>query len=161
MDIDAAAVVNLYGLHNNKISKNFNVRKVEEYGALVFEVKNADEPAFLELLNGSDAPVYKADVINGIAKFPHVKPGTYYARIVLDKNNNGKFDTGNYEEKRQPDIVYYYSNKIELKPNWQVKQEWDVLAQPLINQKPLEITKNKPKEEKKRNYEQERNAKKR
>ena len=161
VEIDSAAVVNLYGLHNNKISKNFNVRKVEEYGALVFEVKNADEPAFLELLNGSDAPVYKADVINGIAKFPHVKPGTYYARIVLDKNNNGKFDTGNYEEKRQPDIVYYYSNKIELKPNWQVKQEWDVLAQPLINQKPLEITKNKPKEEKKRNYEQERNAKKR
>ena len=42
----------------------------------------------------------------------------------------------------------------EIMQNWQVEETWNVNATPLAKQKPLEITKNKPKEatKKKRNY---------
>ena len=36
-----------------------------------------------------------------------LKPDKYYARIVIDTNDNGVWDTGNYAEKRQPEEVYY------------------------------------------------------
>lgn len=148
--IDSAAFTGLYGLHNNTFTKNFKVKTVEEYGNLLFSVLGVQDSAFVELLDGKDAPVMKAPVKNGEAKFIHVKPGTYYARIVLDKNGNGKYDTGDYSQKRQPEEVRYYPESLNLRANWDVKQEWDLYAKPLIKQKPLEITKNKPKEETKK-----------
>ena len=39
-----------------------------------------------------------------------LKPDKYYARIVIDTNGNGVWDTGNYIEKRQPEEVYYSPN---------------------------------------------------
>ena len=68
--------------------------------------------------------------------------------LVIDKNGNGKFDTGNYAEKRQPEDVYYYPKALKLKANWDVEQDWDVFALPLEQQKPRAIVKNKPKDEK-------------
>ncbi|MEG0950185.1 MAG: Ig-like domain-containing protein [Bacteroidales bacterium] len=150
LTIDSATFTGLYGLHNNTFTKNFKVKTVEEYGNLLFSISGVRDSAFVELLDSKDAPVMKAPVKNGEAKFIHVKPGTYYARIVLDKNGNGKYDTGDYSQKRQPEEVRYFPESLNLRANWDVKQEWDLYAKPLIKQKPLEITKNKPKEETKR-----------
>lgn len=82
-----------------------------------------------------------------------LKPDKYYARLVVDLNGNGKWDTGNYAEKRQPEEVFYSPVKYDVMQNWQVEETWNVKAAPWAKQKPLEITKNKPKEaiKKKRN----------
>ena len=151
LTIDSAAFTGLYGLHNNTFSKTFKVKTVEEYGNLLFAVAGVRDSAFVELLDSKDARVAQAPVKNGEAKFIHVKPGTYYARIVLDKNGNGKYDTGNYSEKKQPEEVRYFPESLNLRANWDVRQDWDIYAKPLIKQKPLEITKNKPKEDTKKN----------
>ncbi len=86
-----------------------------------------------------------------------LKPDKYYARIVIDTNGNGVWDTGNYAKKRQPEEVYYSPKMYEIMQNWQVEETWNVNSTPLAKQKPLEITKNKPKEatKKKRNYKDE------
>ena len=111
----------------------------------------------MELLSASDSPVRKAKVKDGGALFMDLKPDKYYARIVLDVNDNGLWDTGNYAEKRQPELVFYSPKMYEIMQNWQVEETWDVQATPLTKQKPIEITKNKPKEvtKKKRNYKDE------
>ena len=159
--IDSAAFTGLYGLHTNTFTKNLSVKKVDEYSNLLIAVSGVRDSAFIELLDTRDSPVMRAPVKNGEAKFMHVKPGTYYARLIKDSNGNGLFDTGDYAERRQPEEVYYYSEPLNLRANWDVKQEWDIYARPLIKQKPLDITKNKPKEEKKksRNAEQYPNSK--
>lgn len=146
-DIDSASIYSLYGLTNAPITKKFSIKKEEEYSNLVIPVMGLNTPAFVELLDKSDKPVRKAIVENGEATFKYVKPGEYYARIILDKNGNGLYDTGNYSEKRMPDEVRYYNDILNLKANFNVRQEWDVFALPLTKQKPLEITKNKPKVE--------------
>ncbi|MGL4292204.1 MAG: Ig-like domain-containing protein [Bacteroidales bacterium] len=151
MTIDSAAINGWYGTFNNTFSKTFKIKTVEEYGNLMFAVAGVKDSAFVELLDSKDAAVAKAQVKNGEAKFIHVKPGTYYARIVLDRNGNGKYDTGNYETKTQPEEVRYFPESLNVRANWDVKQDWDIYAKPLIKQKPLDITKNKPKEEKKKN----------
>ena len=86
-----------------------------------------------------------------------LKPDKYYVRLVVDLNDNGKWDTGNYADKRQPEEVFYSPVKYNVMQNWQVEETWNVKATPLAKQKPIEITKNKPKEatKKKRNYKDE------
>lgn len=146
--IDSASVHSLYGRFNNTSEQQFKVKMPEEYSGLFFTLSNLPDStqAFVELLNDQDKPVRKEQVVNNVAEFFYVKPGKYYARVIVDSNGDGKWTTGNFKEKRQPEKVYYYSKVLELRPNWDVEQSWDVLALPLDQQKPKAITKNKPKE---------------
>ena len=76
----------------------------------------------------------------------NLKPDKYYARLIVDKNENGVWDTGNYADKRQPETVYYYPKVFDVMQNWDVEETWTVLSTPVVGQKPMDITKNKPKE---------------
>ncbi len=149
VSLDSLAAVSIYGNPSNKLSQSFKVKTVEEYSNFYIETQGIKDSAFVELLNSSDKPVRRSPVKDGGAEFIYVDPGTYYIRLIKDKNGNGKFDTGNYAEKLQPEEVFYYPTSIDLKANWDVEQTWDVFALPLDKQKPLAITKNKPKEDKK------------
>ena len=106
-------------------------------------------PAFVELLDASDKPIRMADVENGRAFFPFLAPGKYYARVVEDYNGNGQFDTGDYEDDLQPDLVYYYPKVVNIKKNWDKEEVWDVFGTPIESQKPKAVLKNKPKTPKK------------
>lgn len=99
----------------------------------------------IELLTSSEAVVASQPVVDGRARFDFVTPGTYYARAFIDFNDNGIWDTGSIEEWTQPEDVYYYPKKIELKKNWDMSQTWDIYELPVDVQKPYEIKKNKPK----------------
>ena len=82
------------------------------------------------------------------ADFYYIKPGTYYMRLFIDKNNNGVWDTGEYASRTQAETVFYYPKSLELKARWEIEQSWNPLDTPLTEQKPLEITKQKPDREK-------------
>lgn len=157
LTIDSAVIHSLYGKWNNTFTADFKIKKEEEYGHLYINLIGVDTPAFVELLNSSDAPVRKATMKDGGVLFMDLKPDKYYARIILDTNGNGKWDTGKYADKRQPETVYYSPKMYQIMQNWQVEETWDIHAAPFAKQKPLEITKNKPKEvtKKKRNYKDE------
>lgn len=157
LSVDSATIFSLYGKWNEPYSAEFKIKKEDEYGHLYINVEGIDTTAYVELLNGSDAPVRKAKVKNGGVLFMDLKPDKYYARLVVDLNDNGKWDTGNYADKRQPEEVFYSPVQYNVLQNWQVEETWNVKATPWAKQKPIEITKNKPKEatKKKRNYKDE------
>lgn len=154
LSIDSATIYSVYGRWNNTLKNAFKVKKEDDYGHLYINVIGVDTTAFVELLNNSDLPVRKAKVKDGGALFMDLKPDKYYARLTIDLNGNGRWDTGNYAEKRQPEQVFYCPKLFQVMQNWQVDETWDVTAVPLQQQKPMEITKNKPKEitKKKRDY---------
>lgn len=153
LEVDSATVFSIYDKWNEPYSGEFKIKKEDEYGHLFINIEGVDTTAYVELLNSSDAAVRKVKVKNGGALFMDLKPDKYYARLVVDLNGNGKWDTGNYAEKRQPEEVFYSPVKYDVMQNWQVEETWNVKAAPWAKQKPLEITKNKPKEaiKKKRN----------
>lgn len=147
---DSAAFHSYYGLWNNKLEGKFNVKKEEEYGHIFINIKNLPQniPAFVELLDRSDNPVRRSKVKDGGALLKFVNPGTYYARLVLDENDNGKWDTGEYADGRQPEMVYYFNKSLVLKAYFEIEEDWDLTSLPLDKQKLLEITKNKPQQKK-------------
>ncbi|MGL5318165.1 MAG: Ig-like domain-containing protein [Bacteroidales bacterium] len=146
--IDSASVYSLYGKFNNRNEQSFKVKMPEEYSGLFFTMSGLPDSTkvFVELLNDQDKPVRREPVVNNVAEFFYVKPGKYYARAIVDQNGDGKWTTGNYKAKRQPETVYYYSKALDLRQNWDVEQPWNVIELPLEQQKPKAVTKNKPKE---------------
>ena len=148
-EVDSTAMHGLYGLFTDKIKKEFKAKKLEEYGQIFFNVHGADSLAFVELLDAQDKVLRTVPLVDGKADFYFLNPGKYGARLINDTNGNGVWDTGNYASKRQPEMVYYYPQVLELKANFDLTQDWNVLANPLDKQKPEDMKKQKPDEDKK------------
>jgi hypothetical protein len=55
-----------------------------------------------------------------------LNPGKYTARIILDSNRNGRWDTGRYLKGLQPEKVLIFSKDINLKANWEVEEPWEI-----------------------------------
>jgi len=155
LEADSATIFSVYGKWNDTFSNTFSIKKREDYGHIYLNVTGIDTTAFVELLDGSDQRVRRSEVKDGGALFMDLNPGKYYARLIVDLNNNGVWDTGNYGEKLQPEPVYYYPTVLEVMQNWEQEvSDWNILSLPQEKQKPMEVTKNKPKEatQKKRDY---------
>ncbi len=143
--VDSLGMTDIYGVNSGTISEEFTVKNLNEYANLSLAVTGLDgRPAVAELLSRQDAPVRRVPVIDGHAVFSNITPGDYFARLFIDANGNGKYDTG-ILDSIQPEEVYYYPKKIALKKNWDVDQTWDINELPIDQQKPMEIKKNKPK----------------
>ncbi len=148
--IDSLALRSVYNTMNHATeSREFLVRGPEEYANLFFNVPALADSAVVQLLDGSDRVVREAPIRGSEAEFLNVEPGTYYARLFIDSNGNGLWDTGDYSLHRQPEYVFYYNKKLNLRKNWDVDETWDIYAVPLNLQKPDDIKKNRP--EKKKN----------
>ena len=149
-EVDSAAVTGIYGRFIDKQKKEFKAKTLDTYGQVFFNITGAQEGDFVELLDTKDEVVRTVDVENGRADFYYLNPGKYAARLVRDRNRNGKWDTGNYEEQLQPEEVFYYKRMIEFKANFDVLQDWNLDELTLDRQKPDEIKKQKPEQKKDR-----------
>lgn len=146
--VDSLAMTDIYGLQTKPLKVDFNVRKMEEYGNIVFNIPEVRDSAIVELLDGTEKIVLRAPVKSHRAELLNLLPGKYYARLFIDRNGNGKYDTGNYDMHLQPEETVYYPGAINLKKNWDVEQTWDIYATPIDKQKPEAIKKNKPERKK-------------
>jgi hypothetical protein len=54
--------------------------------------------------------------------FDYILPGKYYVRFVYDENKNGKWDSGNFLERRTPEKILYYPSLIEVNSNWSLNE---------------------------------------
>ena len=151
LTIDSLGFKGIYGLYTDKTENKLKVKTVDQYGTLYLNITGAGPHAIVQLLNGSDAVVRQQPVkANNTCDFYFLQPGTkYFIRLFNDTNNNGKWDTGNYDAKRQPEEVFYYPKTWEMKANFEFEENWNLYAVPLDRQKLDEIKKQKPDEAKK------------
>lgn len=148
LTVDSLAVTSIYGIGCDSLQFEVKVKPVEDYASLALQVTGATDSAVVELLASGEKIVATAPVTGGEAVFLFVKPGTYYARLFIDSNHNGKWDTGKYSAHIQPEDVYYYPKPLVMRRNWDVDQSWNIAELPLDLQKPQAIRKNKPEKSK-------------
>lgn len=151
LKIDSLGIKGIYGLYTNKVENQLKVKTLEDYGTLYLNIVGAGPHAVVQLLNSSDGVVRQQPVTDkNTCDFYFLQPSTkYYIRLFNDDNNNGVWDTGNYEERRQPEEVFYFPKVWEMKANFEFEETWDIHAVPLDKQKLDEIKKQKPDEAKK------------
>ena len=149
LEIDTMAFTDIYGKTTAPFKTGFKVQTEDAFATLMFNITGmADTTVVVQMLNASDNVVGETVTTDGNASFFYVKPGTYYARMYIDSNANGKWDTGEYAAGRQAEATYYYPEKIECKAKWDLTLTWNPTARSLEKQKPMEITKQKPEKEK-------------
>ena len=144
LEIDSLAFTDIYGNASKKLKKGFKVGAMDDYSSLVLNIAQLKgDNLVVELLTSEDKAVKSVHTTNSTAAFYYVRPGKYYARLFVDRNNNGVWDTGDYSANLQPEEVFYYPYEIECKAKWDVTLNWNINEKPLDQQKPEKIKKQK------------------
>jgi hypothetical protein len=139
--IDSAAFKSIYNKISNKFSSQFKIRSLEEYSSVKILLANFNSKAIIQVLDSKDVLLSSKPAIPKGTVFEHLTPGDYYLRMFIDENGNGKWDTGDFAVRRQPEEVFYYPKKLTLKANWEFEETWDYTLLPVLEQKPAEIRK--------------------
>ncbi len=151
LEIDSAAFEDIYGHVSDPYKQGIKVKSLDEYSTLTIKISGVADslPLRVRLLDKGDGIVKEVLAKDGVAFFEYVSPEKYYLSAFVDVNGNGFWDTGDYDEDRQAESVYYYPREIECKERWDVTHKWDLTATPRYKQKPQAITKQKADGEKK------------
>ena len=116
----------IYNNFNDSTTVNFTTTKFTDYGNLKINLDSVNNrTVILQLLDAKQNLIkeYFSNVNNSF-NFSYLKPGKYYLKIIFDKNNNKKWDTGNYRKKQQPEKVMFFDKEINIRANWDVEETW-------------------------------------
>lgn len=141
LKLDSAALFDVYGITHIAAGYNFEVKKKSDYSTLRVKLLPFVPKARIQLLDKQDKPVRELPADPEGAFFEYLKPDTYYLRMYIDENGDGKWTTGDWQKHRQPEPVYYFNESIVTKSNWDFEQEWNYTALPQTKAKPQELIK--------------------
>ncbi|MBI3510283.1 MAG: Ig-like domain-containing protein [Bacteroidetes bacterium] len=124
--IQPGAVTDWFDHKNDTVKTNFKIQSEDYYSAL--HVKFSGAPSgkiVLQLLNEKNSVVREKILSSSdTVSFSHLNPGQYHLRMIKDENGNGKWDTGNYREKMQPEKVIYYAPAMKIRSGWDLDVDW-------------------------------------
>jgi len=118
------ALTDFFGLKNDTLKINLEAASKDDFSDLTLTVVDMEpEKGYvLELLDKSENIVETLVMSNDTSftkKLTALPTGNYSVRIIHDLNKNGRWDTGNYDAKRQPEFIF--SKPIEeLRAGWEV-----------------------------------------
>ena len=123
------AIKDIRGVSNDTLQYNVVSQSLEDYGNVYLDViRNSNSKFILQMIdsNGDVIRVFKNVNQDATYNFDYVRPGKYIFRLIEDANNNDKWDTGNYLKKIKPERVYYFSNELEVRANWDLNETFNL-----------------------------------
>lgn len=139
--LDSGAVRDVYGVANKEKKFTLQLKTAEDYSTLLIKIPTYDPAIRLQLLDEKDKPVRELPASPEGTKFEYLTPKAYYLRLYFDLDGNGKWTTGDWATKRQPEPVFYFPAKLTLRANWDFEEIFDYLARPQLDSKPRELIK--------------------
>jgi 5-hydroxyisourate hydrolase-like protein (transthyretin family) len=107
----------------SQVKTTHELKDPENYGSISGRIKTNAPNVVIQLLNSGNLEV-TAEVRNQYTyKFNYLDAGDYLIRVIIDSNNNGKWDQGSFSDRRQPEDVFFGPNVIKLKENWELTDQ--------------------------------------
>ena len=98
---------------------NFFTKREEAYNNAVIKMKgfeNLKNPILQ--LSKEDKVKFSYPIVSALLTIKQLPLGEYTLSLLLDNNNNGKWDTGDYWKKIQPEKVVARKKPINIRANW-------------------------------------------
>jgi hypothetical protein len=92
----------------------------EDFGLLRGRLTTTEPNYILELLDERQTVVRSLRNVPTY-EFKNIKPGKYRLRLISDRNKNGKWDTGRYDQRLLPEPIQYYPTVITVKQNFELE----------------------------------------
>lgn len=134
LTIPEGALRDVAGMSNDSLVGKYTVMDPEKFAVVKIDVipKTDSAKYIIQLLDGSGAlKQERRDVTRGLVQFNYVPAGDIQLRVIEDMNGNGRWDTGNVVERRQPERAELYRNAdgeeiFVTKTNWEFEVTMDM-----------------------------------
>lgn len=105
---------------NKYYTNSFKMVANDTYGNLFLSVTTPNTSNYIIQLVRDDVTVIKSTSISASEKiiYRDLPGGKYSIRVIYDSNKNGKWDTGNVKQRKQPEKVWNYDTILTVRPNW-------------------------------------------
>jgi uncharacterized protein (DUF2141 family) len=107
----------------------FQMTPIEEYGEFAVSINRQqnDFPVIIQLLNEKGLVVdEKIVTTEKRIDFGLLPPAKYGLKAIMDSNKNGRWDTGQFINKIQPERVLVHPKLFEVRTNWELEETWDL-----------------------------------
>jgi len=128
LSLDSGSIVDFFNRAIDSTAFEFEIGRRNSFGSLSLGLNNAEDSLhyIISLIQGDKMiktwqQISTADSVLTVERLP---PGDYSLRIIEDRNNNGKWDPGNYLEKKYSEIIHEKSLE-PLKENWTLEVSID------------------------------------
>ena len=134
LTIPQGAITDIAGFSNDSIVGKYTVFDPEQFATVKIHVagRNDGSKYIIQLLDANNAlQQEKRDITSGDVQFNYVPAGEIKFRIIEDRNGNGRWDTGNLVERRQPERAEIYKDPageetFATKTNWEIEFTMDM-----------------------------------
>lgn len=112
-----------YGYNNlthDTLRTKFVMKSEKDYGNLIMNYQLPDDNLqYIAQLWYGDK-LYQQDYLNKNKSitYPHLDPGSYKVYMIQDRNRNGRWDSGNYFRKCQPERTIIFQSPINIRAFW-------------------------------------------
>ena len=107
LSLDSTAVVDFYGRPMDSTGFNFEIARRNTFGHYEISLINnkSGDQYILTFLNEDNKTIVRKNVSDTTSNFiiDRLNPGNYSIDIIYDQNQNDQWDTGDYDQKRQPE----------------------------------------------------------
>lgn len=122
-----SALLDIYGASNDTTELKFKTQAEDYYGILSLNLSKVNDPVILQLLDENENLISEKFLESDQnIRYEYLTPKKYLLKIIIDSNNNGKWDTGHYLQKLQPEKIIYYEKAVNVRSNWEVVFNWEL-----------------------------------
>ena len=116
------------GHSNDSLVVSFRTHSLRDFGSIQMTISIKYPSDYLIQLLDEKENVLERKIISasGKVKFDYLSPGKYKIKAILDRNRNGRWDTGKFSKKIQPEKVQYFQKIIEVRANWDIDESWEL-----------------------------------
>ena len=121
------------GFWNDSTEVRVSLPNDDKLSSLHLDLSGVSNKYIVDLLGEKRDQVLRSFVVESdqVLVFPYLKTGKYSIRLTEDLNRNGRVDTGNYSEHRQPEKVKFYKLRdgtyiINIPESSEMEQKIDV-----------------------------------
>jgi hypothetical protein len=114
------AMTDFFEKENDTLNFKVTTKNLSDYANLRVVLENVNRFPLIVELTDKDGKVKYTEYTESTTtiNFDAIEPSKYTLRVIYDDNKNKVWDTGNFLEKRQAEEVIYLSGEIDVRPNW-------------------------------------------
>ena len=123
------ALTDVLGEKNDTLAYPIKMGTRGDFGHLKLTLQNAPKKPFILQFLKTDKDFTVIEESYNLAnknyfEFNFIEPGEYLFRLLVDENENGKWDTGDYLSGKQPEPIYLYPEPIKIRAMWDSTEIW-------------------------------------
>ena len=119
--LEQGAFISIKGDTSTTLSQIARALEPEDFGTLAGKIVTTAPYFVFQLLDDKNKVVHE-QVNQTNFHLEMLRPATYSYKLIIDDNNNGKWDAGSYSKKIQPEHAIIHSKTTKLKANWEITE---------------------------------------